>query len=153
MSGRALLKGHNYSSGARTKGYFKNTNTGERLTFFYNPNELEISRGATYQEMISPGLSYPIYSYVHGNGSSFPLSLKVIDNPSKGLIKKWENFIDKLLPSTINRGSYKKPDEVTVVIGGFICDCIVENCSLKYERWDESLTPIECTFTLTLRRL
>lgn len=144
---------HKYSSGAKTKGYLKNNNTGEKLVFYFNPSELEWERSATYQEISSPGLSYPLFNYVRGNSTSFSLPLKVIDNPSTGLIKKWEDFLSKLLPPTSNGSTYNKPDDVTVVMGGFIKECLLESLTTKYELWDESLTPTECTFTLSLRQV
>lgn len=146
-------KMHIYSSGAKTKGYIKNNNTGEKLMFFFNPTELEWDRSATYQEISSPGLNYPLFNYVRGNSTSFPVPLKVIDNPSTGLISKWEDFFAKLLPPTANSSTYNKPDDITIVMGSFIKECIVENLNTKYERWNENLIPIEATFTLTLRQV
>lgn len=146
-------KMHKYSSGAKTKGYLKNNNTGEKLMFYFNPTELEWDRGATYQEISSPGLSYPLFNYVRGNSIPLNVPLKVIDNPSTGLINKWEKFLAKLLPPTTNSSTYRKPDEVTFVMGNFIRECVLENLNTKYEDWNENLVPTECTFTLSLRQV
>ena len=144
---------HKYSSGAKTKGYLKNNNTGERLAFFYNPSELEWNRSATYQEISSPGLSYPMFNYVRGNSTQFSVPLKVIDNPSTGLVSKWEEFLNRLLPPDTNNSTYSKPDELTIVMGNFIKECYLESLNTKYEQWDSDLIPTECTFTLTLRQV
>lgn len=154
MAAELLLeKMHRYSAGARTKGYIKNNNTGEKKFFFFNPTEIEFERGATYQEISSPGLSYPLFTYVRGNSISFSLPLKVIDKSSEGLIKDWEEFLDKFLPPTTNSSSYKKPDEATIVMGSFIRECLIESLNTKYEEFDSNLIPTECTFTLSLRQV
>lgn len=144
---------HKYNSGAKTKGYLKNNNTGEKKFFFYNPTEIEYERSATYQEISSPGLSYPLFTYVRGNSVSFSLPLKVLDKSSEGLIREWEEFLSKFLPPTVNEGTYRKPDEVTVVMGSFIRECVVESLNTKYEEFDSDLIPTECTFSLSLRQV
>lgn len=144
---------HKYNAGAKTKGYLKNSNTGDKKFFYFNPTELEFERGATYQEISSPGLSYPLFNYVKGNSTAFSLPLKVLDKSSEGLIKEWEDFFAKLLPPTVNSSTYTKPDEVTVVMGSFIRECVVESLNTKYEEFDSDLNPTECTFTLSLRQV
>lgn len=144
---------HKKASGAKTKGYIKNNNSGDKLFFYFNPSELEWTRSATYQEISSPGLSYPLFNYVKGESTAFNLPLKVIDNPSSGLISTWEDFLNRLLPPTTNSSTYRKPDEVTIVMGSFIRECVVESLTTKYEMWDENLIPTECTFTVSLRQV
>lgn len=144
---------HKYASGAKTKGYLKNTDDNKIKYFYFNPTELEWERSATYQEIASPGLSYPLFNYVRGNSIPFSISLKVIDKPHTGAIAEWEEFLSNFLPPTINNGSYKKPKEVIVVMGDFLRECILESLNTKYEDFNEDLLPTECTFTLNLRQV
>ena len=144
---------HKYTSGAKTKGYLKNEKTSEKKDFFFNPTELEWERSATYQEIASPGLSYPLFSYVRGNSIPFSISLKVVDKPYSEEISKWEKYLSAFLPPTVNNGSYKKPDELIVVMGDFLRECILESLVTKYEDFNEDLLPTECTFTLNLRQV
>lgn len=148
-----LVNSHKYTSGAKVKGYIRNNNSGDKKLFYFNPSELSYSRSATYQEFSSPGLNYPMFSYVKGNSSNFSVPLKIIDKPRTGLIQEWEDFLNAFLPPTENNGIYTKPDELTFVMGTFICECILESLDTAYEDFDEDLYPIECTLTLNLRRV
>lgn len=144
---------HKYSSGAKVKGYLKNNSTSNKKFFYFNPNELSFERSATYQEFSSPGLNYPLFSYVKGNSTAFSVPLKVIDKSNEGLIEEWENFLADFLPPDTNDGTFNKPSELTFVMGTFICECFLESLGTSYEDFNEDLKPIECTFTLNLRRL
>lgn len=144
---------HKYSSGAKVKGYIKNNISGEKKSFYFNPSELSFERGASYKEFSSPGLNYPLFSYVKGNSTAFNVPLKIIDKSNEGLIQSWEDFLSKFLPPTENNGVYFKPDDLTFVMGNFICECILESLNTQYEDFNEDLYPIECTLTLNLRRI
>lgn len=142
---------HLYNSGASTKGYLKNNNTGDKLSFMFNPSSLSFSQGATYSEITSPGMSYPLTQYVRGNSHAFELPLYVYDRPSGDEIKVWESFLQRLIPPEINSAEYLQPDTVKVVLGTFIKDCVVENLNTEYTHFTPDLEPDEATFTLSLK--
>lgn len=144
---------HDYTSGAKVKGYLKNNVTGLKKSFYFNPSELSYERGATYQEFSSPGLNYPLFSYVKGNSTPFSVPLKIFDKTGKGLISEWETYLSAFLPPLINNGTFSKPDDMTFVMGTFICECFLESLTTDYEDFNEDLVPTECTFTLNLRRI
>lgn len=142
-----------YASGAKTKGYIKNKVTGETKSFLFNPSELTFSRGATYSEISSPGLSYPLTQYVRGNIVIFSIPLYIYDKPYSGLVLTWGDFLNKFLPPTINDSAYKKPDELLICMGQFIRSCVVESLETHYTDFNSALDPTECTYTLNLRQV
>lgn len=148
-----ITKQHKYKSGAKTKGYIINNATKEKKSFMFNPSQLSYSRGATYSETSSPGLSYPLTQYVKGNLIVFDIPLFIYDKPYTGAVSKWQKFLEKFVPPTMNSSAYKKPDELTICMGSFIRDCVVENLQISYTDFNSSLEPTEATFTLQLRQV
>lgn len=146
-------KYHKYSSGAKTKGYIKNKNTGVLKSFMFNPSELSFDRGATYAEISAPGLSYPITQYVRGNIITFSVPLYIYDKPYSGKVKEWEDFLNSFVPPTVNTGGYTKPNEMLFVMGDFIRSCVVETLGTHYTSFNSDLLPNEATFTLSLRQV
>lgn len=146
-------KYHKYSSGAKTKGYIKNKNTGVIKSFLFNPSELSFERGATYAEITSPGLSYPVTQYVRGNAIAFSVPLYIYDKPYSGKVKEWEDFLNTFVPPTVNSSGYTKPDELLFVMGNFIRSCVIESLGTQYTSFNSDLLPNEATFTLNLRQV
>lgn len=144
---------HRYAAGAKTKGYIKNTSTGEIKSFMFNPSELEFSRGATYSEIASPGLSYPLTQYVRGNAIEFSVTLKIYDRPYTGEVGKWEQFFASFIPPTDNSIPFQKPEGMTFVMGSFIRDCVITSLNTKYTSFTGDLLPDEAEFTLNLRQV
>lgn len=142
-----------YSSGAKTKGYIKNKTTGDIKPFMFNPTDITYSRGATYSETSSPGLSYPITQYVRGNIVTFSISMYIYDKPNTGVVTSWETFLNKFVPPTINNSGYSKPDALMMCMGTFIKDCVLESLEVHYTDFDAHLKPTEATFTLNLRQV
>ena len=139
--------------GARIKGYFKNLESGNILKFQYNPETFEYSRGATFAEIVAPGMSYPVTQYVHGNSRSIPIELFYFDKPYTGVIDKHKSFIEGLLPPESNSSNYVKPPEVLFVYGDFIKKCVVEECTFKIEEYDTWGRPTMARFNFTLRQV
>ena len=139
--------------GARIKGYIKNLDTGKIMKFQYNPETFEYSRGATYVELVAPGMSYPTTQYVHGNSRSFPIELFLYDKPSTGIINSQKSFFEALLPPESNSLSYTKPPEALFVYASFIKKCVVEEFNVKIEEYDRWGNPTMARFTLTLRQV
>ena len=139
--------------GARVKGYIKNLNTGIIMKFQYNPETFEYSRGATYTEIVAPGMSYPTTQYVHGNSRSFPIELFLYDKPNTGVIEKQKAFIEELLPPESNDSNFTKPPTVLFAYGNFIKKCVVEDFNVLIEEYDIWGNPTMARFTLSLRQV
>lgn len=154
MANKATVyKKKKYASGAKTKGYLKDKVTGEIKSFMFNPSELTFSRGATYSETSSPGLSYPLTQYVRGNIVTFNIPLYLYDKPYSGAILEWEKYLNNFVPPLINNSTYNKPHSVTVCMGKFIRECVVESMEVHYTDFNASLNPTEATITLNLRQV
>lgn len=146
--------GHKYTSGAKTKGYIKNNMTGEIKRFLFNPPELSFTRGATYSEISSAGLSYPLTQFVRGNSVKFELPLYIYDKPYSGLVYEWENYLKQFLPPEYNTGMYQQPDDMLLVMGDFIRNCVLEDLKITYKSFtSEGLLVDEADFTLSLRQV
>ena len=139
--------------GAKNKGYVKNLKTGKIMKFQYNPETFEYSRSVTYAEMASPGMSYPVLQYVHGNSRSFPIELFMFDKPYSGVIQKQKSFYEGLLPPETNSVSYTVPPTALFAYGGFIKKVVVEDLAIKIEEYDPKGNPTMARFTLTLRQV
>lgn len=139
--------------GARTKGYIKNLDTGLVMKFQYNPETFEHSRGATYAEIVAPGMSYPTVQYVHGNARTFPVELFLFDKPCTGIIDAHRAFFEGLLPPETNISSYTRPPEALFAYGGFIKKCVLEDLNVKIEEYDTVGRPTIARLTLTLRQV
>ena len=123
------------------------------MTFQYNPETFEYSRGATYVEMTAPGMSYPTTQYVHGNARTFPIELFLFDKPYTGVIDNQKTFIEGLLPPESNDPNYTRPPQILFAYGDFIKKCVVEELSIKIEEYDTWARPTMARFNLTLRQV
>lgn len=138
-------------AGAKTKGYLKNGSTGEIKKFMFNPSSLEFTKSAVYSEVSSPGLNYPMTQYVRGSSFGFSLPLYIYDRPFSGAVKEWEDYLSKFVPPKENTATYTKPDFVTVVMGSFIQNCVVESLQVQYTDFNGDLEPTEAMLTLSLK--
>ena len=139
--------------GARVKGYIKDLDSSRLMKFQYNPETFEYSRGATYVELVAPGMSYPSTQYVHGNSRSFSVELFLYDKPSTGVIEEQKSFIEGLLPPEENDSNYSRPPTILFVYGNFLKKCVVEEFGVKIEEYDVWGNPTMARFTLTLRQV
>lgn len=139
--------------GAKTKGYIKNLKTGKTMKFQFNPENFEYSRGVTYSEIVSPGMSYPDTQFVHGNIRSFPVELFLYDKPHTRVINKFMSFIGGFLTPETNTPNYTKPPEMLFCYGYFIRRCVLEDLNIKIEEYDEWGQPTMARFTLQLRQV
>lgn len=138
-------------AGAKTKGYIKNASNGVIKHFMFNPESLQFTRSATYSETSSPGLSYPVTQYVSGNSTAFQVPLYIYDRAYTGAVKEWEAFLSDFLPPETNGIAYTKPDMLTIVMGSFIKNCVLESLDVNYTDFNSDLEPTEATLTLSLK--
>lgn len=139
--------------GAKTKGWIKNNDSGEKKSFQFNPTTLDYSRGASYADISAPGMAYPDTQFIKGNARSFPVSLFFYDNPNTGVIKKYIEFFDGFLTPETNKSGYTKPPTMTFCFGYFIRKCVLEDFSVSIEVMDENGEPTQATLTLQLRQV
>ena len=138
--------------GATTKGYIKNLISGEVKKFQFNPESFEHTRGATYSEIVAPGMSYPDTQFVHGNAKSFPVELFFYDKPCSGVIESYRKFIEDFLPPEKNNANFKKPPEMLFCYSNFLRRCVLEELTIRIEEGD-SKGPTMARFTLQLRQV
>lgn len=136
-----------------TKGWIKNNTTGKKMSFQYNPTNLEYSRGVTYSDISAPGMAYPNTVFVKGNARSFPVTLFLYDNPHTGIIKSHMSFLGGFLTPETNRQGYTKPPEMTFCYGYFVRRCVLEDMNINIERMDAEGNPIQAVLTLQLRQV
>lgn len=140
--------------GAKTKGFIENLTTLQTMKFQFNPEAFQYSRGATYSEIVSPGMSYPSLQYVHGNARSFSVELFFFDKPCTGLIDTYREFFEELLPPEDNPPDFKKPPKMFFCYGYFLKVCVLEELSVVDEEFDDkSGKPVMSRMTLTLRQV
>lgn len=139
--------------GALAKGYIKNLTTNEVMKFQFNPENFQHSRGATYSEIVAPGMPYPITQYAHGNTRVFSVELFLYDKPSKGLILEKKKFLEGLLPPESNSKPFEKPPEMLFAYCDFVKKCVLENLSVNMEEYDKAAKPTMARFTLSLRQV
>ena len=135
---------------SNNKGWIKNNSTNELMSFQYNPTTLEYSRSATYAEISSPGMAYPLTQFVKGEQRAFSTELFLYNNPSTGYILSWIEFLESFLPPESNSPNFSKPPEMTFCLGYFIKKCVVNSLKVKIEMYDRLGNPTQARLTLEL---
>ena len=138
---------------AKTKGWIKNNDTGEKMSFQFNPTTLSYSRGATYADISAPGIAYPDTQFVKGNVSSFPVTLFFYDNPNTGVIQKYLEFLGGFITPEENASDYTHPPTMTFCFGYFIRKCVLEDLSVDIELFDDNGEPTQAIVNLQLRQV
>lgn len=140
--------------GAKTKGWLQNVKTKSKLSFQYNPETLTYGRSATYSEIVSPGMSYPITAYSHGNAREFPSELFLYDKPYSGLIDKTVvSFLDACLPPEDNTSGFTSPPQVLFCYGTFIKKCVLLSYECSVTESDSKGNPVVATISLSFRQV
>lgn len=139
------------SRGSRTKGYIKNTKTGEMKEFIYNPESFSDSQGVKYQDIESPGSSYPLTQFVSGQAKKISLELFLYDKSGNNKVRKYIAFLEKFLPNGKNR--FASPAPLLFVFGSYIEKCVMENIDKEYLEFDTSLEPTRAKVKLSLKKV
>lgn len=143
----------NANSRAKTRCYIINNDTGNKLTFQFNPTTVPYSRGANYGTIESPGMSYPLTQYVGGKVREFSFEVFYYDNPYSGKISDARNFLEDLLPPEHNNSGFKKPPTFTFAYGYFVKTLVLLDLQVLDDWLDSDGRPIQTTFTLTVRQV
>jgi len=65
------------------KGYLVDADTGERLEFQYNPNNISDEKSTSYAAIKIPGMSHPRYQYVAGEPRRIVFKIEFFKGPVK----------------------------------------------------------------------
>lgn len=140
-------------SKASTKFYLINETTQDKLVAQFNPTVVNRGRNASFSDIKSPGMSYPLTQYTGGGATEFSVSLFYYDKPHTGTIKDAIKFIDGLLPPHNNSNSFTKPPVVKVCQGYFSRKCVLKSYDISDEEQDKSGNPVVATIKLTFRQV
>lgn len=135
--------------GALKKGYLKNKSTGEVKSFLYNPEGFSDSRAVNFNEINTPGGSYPKYQYVNSGSRTFSLDL-YLANTSKGSVSDFLNFLEGFLP----KGSkFSKPPVMIFAMGTDVRECILVQLDRTFSEFNANLDKTKATVSLSLIQL
>lgn len=143
----------NANSNVKTRCYFINNSTNKKLNCQFNPESVPYERGANFNDISSPGMSYPLTQYSGGKVREFSVEVFMYDRPYSGKIDTARKFFEDLLPPEYNKSGFKKPPTVTFAYGYFVKVCVLTNLSVNDEMLNENGKPVITRFTLTLRQV
>ena len=135
--------------GATKKGYIKNKSTGKVKEFLFNPESISDSRSVSFNEISSPGSSYPRFQYVKGEARSLSLNL-FLRNTKKGTVKDYLDFLEGFLPKG---GRFSKRPVLIFAMGSDVRECILTDYQRTFEEYDKNLNPTQVTVTLSLTQI
>lgn len=135
--------------GASKKGYIKNKTTGKVKEFLFNPESISDSRSVVFNEISSPGSSYPRFQYVKGDARSLSLNLFLRDT-KKGTVKDYLDFLEGFLPKG---GRFSKPPVLIFAMGSDVRECILTDYQRNFEEYDKNLNPTQVSVVLSLVQL
>lgn len=139
-------------SRAKTKCYFINNDTKEKLVVQFNPESLPYSRSVNFTDISSPGMAYPLTQFAGGNAREVSLKLFYYD-PSSSKITKARKFFEALLPPEVNTSNFQKPPSFTFAYGYFVKKYVLAEFEVDDQRMNEDGQPTMTYFTFTMRQI
>lgn len=143
----------NANSRAKTRCWFLNNQTGRFLVTQFNPTSVPYSRGATYSEIKSPGMSYPLTQFTGGTASEFSIKLFYYDKPYSGKIPSARRFFESLLPPEKNSVFFKKPPTFRFSYGYMVKTLVLLDLAVNDKWMDKYGRPIITEFSLKVRQV
>ena len=143
----------NADSPAKTKCYFINNSTNKKLVCQFNPTSVPYEREASFSDIDSPGMSYPLTQYCGGKVREFSVEVFMYDKPYSGKINTARQFFEALMPPEYNTAKFKKPPTFTFAYGYFVKICVLKKLKVDDQWLDEKGRPIMTKFTLTVRQV
>ena len=133
-----------------------------KVTFLFNPNELNIERSNQYAETQIPGLPSSTYQFVKGGTRTLTMNL-FFDTYEKN--QDVRNLTDKITgwDSTSSGGNpilrglmdidsdLHTPPVCFFVWGSFVFRCIIEQATKKFTMFLPSGIPVRATLSITLK--
>lgn len=140
------------------KGALIDLETGEQLTFQFNPPEFKEGIGVNYARHTVPGLAFQILQYINTNNNSIPLTLylsdvysaiqmgeaganlEALEGPAAGGgpgLMSSKRFLQSLAyPVRTPAGGWKAPPKVLFVWPNVIrMKCVVTNLSFSHQKF------------------
>jgi hypothetical protein len=75
------------SPGQTITAYLVDVDTGERMEFQYNPNEITDEKGTAYAAIKVPGMSHPRYQFVAGEARKITFKVEFFKGPVKDKVR------------------------------------------------------------------
>lgn len=139
--------------GAKNKAYIINVDTQEKMEVQYNPSSFAYERGATYQTITSPGISYPSTSFSSGTIRTFPIDLFMYNKPCTKLILDYINFLGAFLPPEVMHVGFKRPPQMIFCFGYFIRKCVLNSLNIDIQETDENGDPTIAILSMSLTQV
>lgn len=125
--------------------------------FMYNPSTFSHDLGgADYATLTSPGISYPLFSYVGGKAKNIKFTLylnarmmDIGDSAGSAIIQSWISFLEEYLPQK-SRGRFKPPPDIEFAFGTFVKRCKLLEAPVEQLAFTPSLEPIEVSIEISL---
>ncbi len=113
------------------KGYLVDADTGDRLEFQYNPNNISDEKSTSYATIKVPGMSHPRYQYVAGEPRRIVFKIELF----KDSVKQKVDWL-RSLQYPEHAGSMLKnaPHRVILIFGDLYpgVTCIVRSVKARY---------------------
>lgn len=112
-------------------GYLVDVDTGERLAFQHNPNDIGDEKSTAYAAIRIPGMSHPRYQYVAGEPRKIAFKLELF----KGPVKQKVHWLRSLLyPEHAGTMLKNAPHRVLFIFGDLYPGvlCVVRQVKVRY---------------------
>jgi len=112
-------------------GYLVDVDTGERLAFQHNPNDIGDEKSTAYAAIRIPGMSHPRYQYVAGEPRKIAFKLELF----KGHVKQKVHWLRSLLyPEHAGTMLKNAPHRVLFIFGDLYPGvlCVVRQVKVRY---------------------
>lgn len=136
--------------GARTKGYFRRTDTGSTLSFQFNPSSIKTSRKALFNDLAGCGSAYPTYQYIGGDGEEITFTLDYFNSTSE--CSRAVSFLEGLMPPKDTQAIFSPPPVFYFSFGSsFTEKCVLEKLDRSHEDFDSDLNTKGMSVNVTLK--
>ena len=112
-------------------GYLVDVDTGERLAFQHNPNDIGDEKSTAYAAIRIPGMSHPRYQYIAGEPRKITFKLELF----KGPVKQKVHWLRSLLyPEHAGTMLKNAPHRVLFIFGDLYPGvlCVVRQVKVRY---------------------
>lgn len=119
--------------------------------FQYNPNTYNDKTSITFNEIKTPGISYPILVYGGGNTRNLSFEIYLNDKMEKGITESFIRHLRAFIPSEAKQGyQFKAPKPITFAFGQLVKDCWLVDLDITPIAFSPKLERIEATVVVTL---
>ncbi len=133
---------------AVSKGFIKNTKTGEIRNFVFNPSNFSDDISVTFNELGSGGAVRNKHQFITGSNRSIELNL-FIRSKDSSKIEEFKNFLEDFLPLT----RFVAPPPLLFCFGTYIKKCMLLNVKRNWNDFNEDLQVTEMSLKLSLKEV